>query len=1838
MANKSRATTWLTILIVTSLGISVSPHRILTRTGEVSRALSPVLSSYEVIRMEPDQIERQVRTTGELRFRFNETDFYFNLEPHDMRAPNYRAVETGPGGVSRTLPPQPVHTFKGVLAGREDTQGRFNLTDSGVEGVVYVSEGRYYVEPLRNYLPSAPAGELVVYRQSDIKSGDTFKCGVSLPMRLQRGINRVTAQVEAASFTTPTNYVFDVATEADYEYVRALGGSAAANREILGILNQVEGVYQSELLLQLRISFQNTWNMQDDPYTTANASDLLDEFIEYWNDNFAAEQDYDLSHLWTGRVLEDGIAGLAETGVVCNARSYSYALSSHQTTVPQKYTTPAHEIGHNFGAVHPNEQNPPVEGCTNTIMAISTFFQRDVDKAMTFCEFSRQEIAAHVAGNNSCLTTQPITLQPPSSLSAAAVSSSGIDLTWQDNSTNEIGFVVHYRLGDSAEWLEIGTTAANATTFSSGGLSPGFTYRYRVRAFNDLESSAFSNEALATTQPDQQTGTEWRIDTIAGGGIGDGGPAVQALLDSPYGVAVDRVGNLYIVDNDLHRIRRVDTNGTITTIAGTGDGGYSGDGGPAAQAQLRWPLGMAVDNHGNLYIADQGNHRVRRVDVSGTITTVAGNGSDGYSGDGGPAIRAQLNRPRRVAVDGDGVLYISDGRNHCIRRVDASGTITTIAGTGIGGYSGDGGPAHLANLYNPWGVAVDGSGNLYIADVSNDRIRRVDVGGTIRTIAGNGSRGHSGDGGLAVQAQLAAPVGVALDSNGILYIADWHNNRIRRVDTSGTITTIAGIGPGTFGGDNGPAQLANLYNPQDVAVDGSGNVYIADLSSGRIRQVNTSGTITTVAGAGRGSYGGDNGPATRAQLARPQGVAVDPTGILYISDTGNHRIRRVDVSGTITTIAGTGEAGYSGDGSPAHLSRLNSPRGIGLDRAGNLFIADLGNGCVRRIDAKGTISTVAGTGESGYYSGDGGPARLARLSGPQAVAVDRAGNLYIADGSALRRVDATGTITTIAGTEKSGYSGDGGPAVEAQLGGPTNVAVDRAGNLYIADSSNQRIRRVDVPGTITNFAGNGRQGRSGDGGPAVAARLTWPRGVALDSAGNLYIADTGNQRIRRVDTRGIIRTIAGTGRRYFGGDGGPAVEAWFRGPYDLVVSSVGDVYVADTDNHRIRVLTQLSSLPPNPPTLLTATPVSFQEIKLSWQDNSTNETGFKVQRQVDGSAAWVEIGTTAANATTFSDTGLKPTTTYHYRVRAFNNSGASTFSNEAFATTLEAFPPTLIGFMPTSGPVGTQVTLTGTRFLGATDVRFNGVSSLSFEVVSMTTIRAVVPPGTTSGRISVLTPAGTALSADLFTVTVGGTGSRLFVPVLLTSAGRNNSYFTSELTLTNRGSEAATLHYTYTADQGGGSGTATEWLAAGRQIIKSNAIVYLTGLGIPIPRSGNRVGTLTVEVSGSSGVSVVTRTTTAVPEGRAGLAYPGIADNERFQEAVYLCGLRENRQDRSNVAVQHMGSSEDGPITLRTTVYSGEPDDTRSHDVGEVELKPGGFHQFDSVLKELGSPAQGYVKVERVEGRGPFYAYGVINDNFNSDGSFVFPLTESSLAGTTGQTLPVIIETGNFQSELTVTNFSASEKTVDFSFVADAIHTAGDTTTFSLRLKAGEQNILPNVVNWLRRQSVAGIGPAGRAFVGALFATLAEGDMSGIVIGARTGSPDKKGGQYSLFYNGVPFGSASVESAWIYGLQQNAENRSNLALVNTGEIDGSSSTLEITIYDGSGESQPITKRVTLGPRRWRQENGILGSIRQGYVHVRKTSGNNPFVTYGVINDGGRPGERSGDGAFLLSQE
>jgi uncharacterized protein (TIGR03437 family) len=588
---------------------------------------------------------------------------------------------------------------------------------------------------------------------------------------------------------------------------------------------------------------------------------------------------------------------------------------------------------------------------------------------------------------------------------------------------------------------------------------------------------------------------------VAGNGTtgfsGDNGPATSAQLGGPRGIAVDSAGNVYIADSYANRVRKV-SNGVITTIAGNGTYGFSGDNGPAASAELAEPFGLAVDSAGNLYIADWGNNRIREVS-NGVITTVAGaaaNGTCCFNGDGGPATSAQIIEPEDIAVDSAGNLYIADYVDHSVRKV-SGGVITTVAGNGTQGFSGDNGPATSAQLAGPYGVAVDSAGNIYIGDAPINRVRKVS-GGVITTVAGTGTQGFSGDNGPATNAQLYYPYGVSVDSAGDLYIADSENYLIRKV-ANGVITTVAGNGTQGFGGDNGPATSAQLQ-PSGVAVDSAGSLYIADSPNNRIRKV-ANGVITTVAGNGTPGFGGDNGPATSAQLYYPSGVAVDAAGNVYIADTFNNRVRKIS-GGVITTVAGNGTPSFGGgDNGPATSAQLYYPSGVAVDSAGDLYIADTESSRIRKI-ANGVITTVAG----------GGTSPSDYLSFPDGVAVDSAGNLYIADtrNNLIRKV-SNGVITTVAGTGTQGFSGDNGPATSAQLYWPWGVAVDSAGNLYIAD--NDRIRKV-ANGAIITVAGNGGFGFSGDSGPATSAELYQPEGVAVDSAGNVYVADFANNRIR----------------------------------------------------------------------------------------------------------------------------------------------------------------------------------------------------------------------------------------------------------------------------------------------------------------------------------------------------------------------------------------------------------------------------------------------------------------------------------------------------------------------------------------------------------------------------------------------------------------------------------------------------------------------------------------------------------------------------------------------------
>ncbi len=518
-----------------------------------------------------------------------------------------------------------------------------------------------------------------------------------------------------------------------------------------------------------------------------------------------------------------------------------------------------------------------------------------------------------------------------------------------------------------------------------------------------------------------------------------------------------------------------------------------------------------------------------------------------------------------------------------------TGIMTSVAGTGVLGFEGDNGLATAANLAGPREIAIDASGNLFIADFLGNRIRRVDAkSGIISTVAGSYLEyGFKGDGGPATSALLEGCKGVFLDSAGNIFIADSYNNRIRKVDAAtGIITTIAGDGSRSYGGDNGPATSASLSRPDHVVVDASGNIFVSDTENHRIRRIDAATKIiTTYAGTGQGTYGGDGGPAQQANLKSPSQICIDASGNMFVADAGNARIRRIDRNGVITSVAGSGDKKYSGDGGSATSAAMASPQGVAVDGSGQIFIADSGNYRIRLVNSGGIITTLAGNGHTSYL-GDNGPAWAATLLDPRGIAIDSAGNLYIADQSNLRirKVDAkSGNITTVAGIDQIGYTADNIPATSAGLGFPEGVALDTSGNIYVADTLSDpysgRVRKVDVlTGIVSTFAGNGKQEAPVDDVLATQSAVVYPFGVGFDISGNLLIAEndreTDNHRIRKVDRQsGIITTIAGTGTGGFGGDSGPAVNAKLNGPVTVSSDRFGNIFIADNSNNRVRLVT-----------------------------------------------------------------------------------------------------------------------------------------------------------------------------------------------------------------------------------------------------------------------------------------------------------------------------------------------------------------------------------------------------------------------------------------------------------------------------------------------------------------------------------------------------------------------------------------------------------------------------------------------------------------------------------------
>ncbi len=681
------------------------------------------------------------------------------------------------------------------------------------------------------------------------------------------------------------------------------------------------------------------------------------------------------------------------------------------------------------------------------------------------------------------------------------------------------------------------------------------------------------------------SGQQYTISTAAGGAPPTTpATATGVAVGQPERATADKAGNIYFSSSN-NCVFKLSTTGVLTLVAGNSRAGFSGDGGPAVNAQLNSPQGVALDPAGNLYIADSLNNRIRMVTPQGIISTFAGNGSSspdsvpGSFNDGAPATQGLLKRPLGLATDGAGNVYIADTGDNLIREVtNATGLISSIAGDGYPSYYGEDGPAISSELHTPSDVAVDSSNNVWIADTVNQYIREIVAStGYIHHMVGNngtpnpgpGTEGYSGDGAAAQLATLYSPVGVALDSSANLYIVEQGDSRVREVNNqtttmtfpgtnlkveAGWIETVVGTNVVGFSSSATTANETPLNYPTGMTVDSSGNMFISDTLNLRLRKV-TNNIISTVAGNGLLSYGGDGGSALSAQLNAPQGVAVDPSGNLYIADTANNSIRKVQSNGVISTVAGSGVSGAAASGNGTN--QFNGPQGMTSDSSGNIYIADSQNERVVKLASSGGVTTVAGNGTAGY-GGDGGPATSAEINTPSAVAVDSAGNLYIADFSnnRIRKVSASGTISTIAGSGFSGYSGDGGLATNAQINQAQGVAVDGAGNVYIADTGNNAIRLVTPAGIIQTLT-----------------LIVNPVAIVVDSLGTLYVTD-GSSLVYKVYpfSTPIVVAIGGNGSSGYKGDGGLGTSGQLNGPTGIAVDANGNVYVADTFNNAVREL------------------------------------------------------------------------------------------------------------------------------------------------------------------------------------------------------------------------------------------------------------------------------------------------------------------------------------------------------------------------------------------------------------------------------------------------------------------------------------------------------------------------------------------------------------------------------------------------------------------------------------------------------------------------------------------
>jgi uncharacterized protein (TIGR03437 family) len=881
-------------------------------------------------------------------------------------------------------------------------------------------------------------------------------------------------------------------------------------------------------------------------------------------------------------------------------------------------------------------------------------------------------------------------------------------------------------------------------------------------------------------------GTDWLFP-------GDGRQAKDAPIGGIEGLdlALDKGGNLYIADSANNIVFRVTPDGVLRSYAGNGLKFTSGDGGLAVNAGLDYPTAIAVDNQGNLYIAEYGSH-IRKVTPDGVITTIAGTNVAGYSGDGGPANQAELNIPYGLATDSAGNLYVSDTANNRIRKITPGGVITTIAGTGEASSAGDGIAATKAAVFKPLRITADSAGNLYFTEsidinvVPSPKVRKIDANGVITTIAGGGSDFSDG---IPATKAVVLPIGITADPAGNVYVTDAISVSIRKVDTKGIITIIAG---GTFAEgpavDSVPATQAQfrfgVYS--GLSFSATGVLYLADSSNERVRTLTPDGLVNIAVGNGQYRFSGDGGPATSATLDLPVSVLGDANGNLFVSEPPRNRIRKIAPDGTISVYAGNHGGAFSGDGGQAANAALFFPWQLAFAPDGSLTFADSLNNVIRSISPSGIIHTIAGNSQNTGYTGDGGLPLNATFRAPQGVAYDGAGDLIISDSQnhAIRAVLAPpdGRIFTLAGGRTAdgngipGDSGDGKLSTQALVNRPDGVRVFNNA-IYFADANNNKIRKIDIATLIiTTVAGNGTAGYSGDGGKATAAQLRSPQSVSFDSSGNMYIADAGNQVVRMVAPLGIISTIAGSASSATLGDGGLALNAQIGAPADVFVDPAGKLFIADQFFNRIRAVLV------NPPSFaLSASNLAFTAAAgASSQDQRVDLTGTipGIPYAITSSAAWLQATPAVGNMPSSLKVTADPSTmtpgSYQgtLTVQAPTASPATSSISVALTVTapgqptLSAKPSALTAYSVINAPAVERV-LTVSN-LGGGAISFNVKTSAPW--LTLSSASGSVGAFASSTIVATLNPSklGPGAYSDAITVSSTSPAQSVTIPVTMT--------------------------------------------------------------------------------------------------------------------------------------------------------------------------------------------------------------------------------------------------------------------------------------------------------------------------------------------------------------------------------------------------------------------------------------------------------------------------------------